>query len=121
MFSPYSISPHFGGGERIETKVWGKLAGAIHRSPLTSVGGSGLKPISNIMCMPNKHSDTFCRGWHPDGTPFAPKDYREAGLPVPTPAQLAFWAESDAEQAAERAAERRARYAPVRIFHQNKD
>ncbi len=51
---------------------------------------------------PNKHSDTFSQSWHPDGTPFAPKDYREAGLNVPTLAQLLFWAKADAQRAAER-------------------
>ena len=58
---------------------------------------------------PNKHSNTFSQGWHPDGRPFTAQDYRDAGLPVPTLRQLALWAKADAQRAAERAAERRAR------------
>ncbi len=51
----------------------------------------------------NKYSDPIIgRAWHADGTPFTPKDYREAGLYVPTPSQLALWAKADSQRAAER-------------------
>ncbi len=51
---------------------------------------------------PNKMTDTFTgRAWHEDGTPFAPVDYNESGLRVPTLSQLALWARADREHAAE--------------------
>lgn len=36
-----------------------------------------------------------CQAWHEDGTPYSPEDYRKAGMPVPTPEQIAHWAEMD--------------------------
>lgn len=42
-----------------------------------------------------------CRVWRKDGTPYSPEDYRRANLPVPTPKQLALWAEQDQERTRE--------------------
>ena len=43
----------------------------------------------------NRQDATALQGWHPDGTPFTPADYRRAGLPVSAPKQLAHWAETE--------------------------
>ena len=49
----------------------------------------------------NKQTGGPSRVWRPDGTPATPEDYRRIGLPVPTPEQLALWAEQDHERARE--------------------
>ena len=43
----------------------------------------------------NRQEPAAFQVWHPGGTPYSPEDYRKAGMPVPTPEQLAHWAEMD--------------------------
>lgn len=43
----------------------------------------------------NRQDSAGMQCWHPDGTPFSDADYRRAGMHVPTPEQLAHWAETD--------------------------
>ena len=43
----------------------------------------------------NRQDTAGFQCWHPDGTPFCDEDYRRANLPVPTPEQLAHWAETE--------------------------
>ena len=43
----------------------------------------------------NRQQPAAFQCWHPDGTPYSPEDYRKAGMPVPTPEQIAHWAEMD--------------------------
>ena len=43
----------------------------------------------------NRQDPAAFQCWHPDGTPFSDADYRRANIPVPTPEQLAHWAEMD--------------------------
>ncbi len=57
----------------------------------------------------NRQEPAAFQCWHPDGTPYSPADYRKAGMPVPTPEQIAHWAEMD-----------RIFADPVRIVNQNK-
>ena len=45
--------------------------------------------------MRNRQDTAGFQCWHPDGTPFSDADYRRANLPVPTPEQLAHWAETE--------------------------
>ena len=43
----------------------------------------------------NRQEPAAFQCWHPDGTPYSDADYRKAGMPVPTPEQIAHWAEMD--------------------------
>ncbi len=45
--------------------------------------------------MRNRQDTAGMLVWHPDGKPYSPADYEKAGMPVPTPEQLAHWAETD--------------------------
>ena len=45
--------------------------------------------------MRNRQDTAGFQCWRPDGTPFTNADYRRANLPVPTPEQLAHWAETE--------------------------
>ena len=47
----------------------------------------------------NRHTGGPCQAWRADGTPYEDEDYRRAGLPVPTPEQLALWAAQEEEDA----------------------